>query len=229
MAAAPGRFLSSGTKWRPQAEPGGAAFPLPLGYLEIYGLRAPSCVDRRARLTCGRVAGAAGILTWDPGTACERGRPRASAGGTRPAAGPGRWRGTSEADESGARPPGGEEVCGPTAGCPTRATPRASLGPFVGLGSRGAVSRGIYGGGGGWAGGRLPAGEQRAGPEGAPPAQAWALARRRSEAEPAWAWGRNSLLFCSRGVGRRCLLPCCVVAPAFRRLSTRALCKRKGL
>lgn len=33
MAAAPGRFLSSGTKWRPQAEPGGAAFPLPLGYL----------------------------------------------------------------------------------------------------------------------------------------------------------------------------------------------------
>lgn len=38
MAAAPGRFLSSGTKWRPQAEPGGAAFPLPLGYLEICGL-----------------------------------------------------------------------------------------------------------------------------------------------------------------------------------------------
>lgn len=26
MAAAPGRFLSSGTKWRPQAEPGGAPF-----------------------------------------------------------------------------------------------------------------------------------------------------------------------------------------------------------
>lgn len=42
MAAAPGRFLSSGTKWRPQAEPGGAAFPLPLGYLEIYGFCSPS-------------------------------------------------------------------------------------------------------------------------------------------------------------------------------------------
>lgn len=52
-------------------------------------------------------------------------------------------------------------------------------------------------------------GEQKAGPEGAPPAQPWALASRRSEAEPDWAWWRNSLLFCSRGVGRRCLLPCC--------------------
>lgn len=118
MAAAPGRFLSSGTKWRPQAEPGGAAFPLPLGYLEICGLCAPSRADQGARLPCGRVAGAAGILTWDPGTVCERGRPRASAGGTRPAAGPGRWRGTSEADESGARPPGGEEVCRPCCGMP---------------------------------------------------------------------------------------------------------------
>lgn len=44
---------------------------------------------------------------------------------------------------------------GPSAGCPTRATPRASLGPFVARGSQGAVSRGIYGGGGGWAGGRF--------------------------------------------------------------------------
>lgn len=50
MAAAPGRFLSSGTKWRPQAEPGGAAFPLPLGYLEIYGFCSPSRANQRARL-----------------------------------------------------------------------------------------------------------------------------------------------------------------------------------
>lgn len=65
-------------------------------------------------------------------TACERGGPRASAGGTRPAAGPGRWRGTSEADESGARPPGGEEVCGPCGRSPRsgRARRRAVTGDF---------------------------------------------------------------------------------------------------
>lgn len=101
--------------------------------------------------------------------------------------------------------PAGRRCVGPAA--PGRGGGRAS-GPLCGRGSRGAVSRGIYGGGGGQAGGRLPAGEQRAGPEGAPPAQAWALARPLSEAGPDRAWGRNPLLFCSRGVGRRCLLPC---------------------
>lgn len=64
------------------------------------------------------MAGATGTLTRGARTACERGGPRASAEGTRLAAGPGRWRGTSEADESGARPPGGEEVCGPCSGLP---------------------------------------------------------------------------------------------------------------
>lgn len=81
--------------------------------------------------------------------------------------------------------------------------------PLWAMSAEALSAGGIYGGGDGWAGGGLPAGEQRASPEGAPPAQSWALASRRSEAEPDRAWGRNSMLFCSRRVGRRCLLPCC--------------------
>lgn len=45
MAAVPGRFFSSGTKWRPQAEPGGATlfqrFLCTWGHLEIPGLCSP--------------------------------------------------------------------------------------------------------------------------------------------------------------------------------------------
>lgn len=219
MAAAPGRFLSSGTKWRPQAEPGGAAFPLLLGYLEIYGLCSPSRAGQRARLACGgAVAGAAGILTWDPGTACERGRPRASAGGTRPAAGPGRWRGTSEADESGARPPGGEEVCGPFCGMP-HSDEAESLCPFVGHGSRGAVSRGIYGGDGGWAFLRENKGPARRGRLPPSPGPSMGAGRKLSQTRPGGGT-RCSFVRAEWGGGA-----CChVVAPVFRRLSTRALC-----
>lgn len=128
-------------------------------------------------------------------TACERGGPRASAGGTRPAAGPGRWRGTSEADESGARPPGGEEVCrlcgrSPRSG---RARRRAVTGDFE------------------WrrrADGRPPScGRTKGRPEGAPPARP----RPSPVGSPAThrPCGRNPLLFCSRVVGRRFPLPCC--------------------
>lgn len=227
MAAAPGRFLSSGTKWRPQAEPGGAAFPLPLGSLEIYGLCAPSCADQRARLTCGRVAGAAGILTWDPGTACERGRPRASAGGTRPAAGPGRWRGTSEADESGARPPGGEEVCGPYCGMSHSGDAKSeALGPLWALAAE-ALSAGGFmveaAGGQEAAFLRENKGPARRGRLPPSPGPSLVASRKLSQTGPGGGT-RCSFVRAEWGGGA-----CChVVAPVFQRLSTRALCK-KGL
>lgn len=76
----------------------------------------------------------------------------------------------------------------------------------LGEGEAPCCHRGTPSGGSERAGGRLPAGEQRAARRGRlPPGPG----PRPSEARPHWSWGRNPLLFCSRGVGRRFPLPCC--------------------
>ncbi|XP_057634729.1 eukaryotic translation initiation factor 4 gamma 2 [Chionomys nivalis] len=81
---------------------------------------------------------------------------------------------------------------------------RRCVGPVAGRPPR--CHRGTPSGGGERAGGRLPAGEQRAARRGRlPPGPG----PRPSEARPHWPWGRNPLLFCLRGVGRRFPLPCC--------------------
>lgn len=170
------------------------------------------------------MAGADGILTWDPGTACERGRPRASAGGTRPAAGPGRWRGTSEADESGARPPGGEEVCGPYCGMPHSGEAeseslslcgpwqprRCQPGGFMVEATGGQEAAFLRENKGPARRGRLPPS----------PGPSLVAGRKLSQTGPRGGT-RCSFVRAEWGGGA-----CChVVAPVFRRLSSRALCK----
>lgn len=74
---------------------------------------------------------------------------------------------------------------GPVAGCPLRGGRERVSVPFVGRDGRGAVSRGfMVEAAGGQEAAFLRENKERAGPEGAPPAQARVLLRRRSEARP---------------------------------------------
>lgn len=115
----PAASFSGGTKWRPQAEPGGAAllerFPLHFGHWRISGFSSPfpSLAEQqgRRRSWCGRGAVVAARACsggeeawWGP-----RARRRQGHG---PAAGPGRWRGTGEAQEPRSPACGGERCAG---------------------------------------------------------------------------------------------------------------------